>query len=367
VVQEGVTEHLTREYLSLLLAVQENPFGTISELARSTGTSKPTVVKRLKQLKDRRTFVVKPLLNNHALGFDFVDALLETKNLDGAKRLEEIAEKHPYTSYSGRCYGHVNGTLMQFRTPFGTRLMIHELVDRLIEEGTVVSCKFFPVQDSPTIHTSMRIDGWNPETMTWDFDWEKWFKQKPKQRANEIPDTEPGSVLRWFNKKDAHILYEVMRGARRKNLEILANIKTNGSVITPQTFSRRYQMIRDECFTGYRVTFDSNVFDIYNNVILVGSGSKDYIDEMRARLQSRPIPFQSVMRTSGGNMFWFIRLQSNHLSPVISNLYANLDQMEVSLIDYEFSRLYYVWPPNFDEANQKWADDRKIMIDDVLK
>jgi DNA-binding Lrp family transcriptional regulator len=358
---------LSREYLKLLLAVQENPFGTIAELAKSTGTSKPTVAKRLKQLGDRRLFVVRPLLNDYNLGFDFVDVLLETKNLEGVKRLEEIAVKHPYTSYSGRCYGYFNGILMQFRTPFGTRPLIHDLVDHLVKEGTVIGCKFFTIQDSPTIHTPMRISGWNSETMTWEFDWDKWFKRRPKAVKQKTPNGEPGSALRWFNSKDAHILYEVMKGARRKNLEILAKIKGNGSTITPQTFSRRYQMIRNECFDGYWVTFDAGVFDIHNNVIVVGKGNPTYIKNLRERLQQHNIPFQSVMRTSGENLFWYIRLQSSHLSPVLSNLYANLEKLEVSLIDYEHSDGFFVWYGNFDDANQKWIDDPKHMIDDVLK
>ena len=362
-----MTEQLTREYLSLLLAVQENPFGTIAELAKSTGTSKPTVAKRLKYLADRRLFVVKPVLNNSCLGFDFVDVFLETKNLAGAKRLEEVSDKHPYTSYCGRCYGHVNGSLLQFRTPFGTRPLIHELVDKLKKEGTVLSSKFFPTYDGPSINTAMRINGWNSEAMTWEFNWDSWFKKKAKSKKKPNSTREPGSALRWFNKKDAYILYEVMRGARRKNLEILANIKTNGSTITPQTFSRRYQMLRDECFRGYRVIFDAGVFDIYTNVIVVGAGNKDYVQDMKAKLYSQPIPFQSVIKTAGENMFWSIRLQSSHLSPVLSHLYENLDRMEVSLIDYDHSYLYMVWPGNFDDANQKWIDDRKSLVDSVLK
>jgi DNA-binding Lrp family transcriptional regulator len=365
--ERGVTLQLSREYLKQLLAVQENPFGTIAELAKSTGTSKPTVAKRLKELGDRRLFVVRPILNDYNLGFEFVDVLIETKNLQGTKRLEEIAEKHPYTSYCGRCYGYFNGILMQFRTPYGTRQMIHELIDQLVEEGVVVGCKFFSVQDSPTVHTPMRIDGWNSETMTWEFDWDKWFKKNPKPVKQKPVYGEPGSALRWFSKKDAYILYEVMRGARRKNLEILAKIKESGLTITPQTFSRRYQMLRDECFSGYWTTFDTGVFDIHNNVIVVGQGDRTYIKTLRERLQTQTIPFQSVMRTSGENLFWYIRLQSSHLSPVLSNLYENLEKMEVSLIDYEHSDGFFVWPGNFDEANKKWIDDRKHMIDEVLK
>jgi len=362
-----VTLQLSREYLKLLLAVQENPFGTISELAKSTGTSKPTVAKRLKELSDRRLFVVRPLLNDHNLGFEFVDVLLETKNLEGIKRLEDVAVKHPYTAYSGRCFGYFNGVLMQFRTPQGTRPLIHDLVDCLLKEGTVNWCKFFSIQDSPTVYTPMRIEGWKSGTMTWDFDWDKWFEKKPKTVKQNAQYGEPGSALRWFNSKDAHILYEVMRGTRRKNLEILEKIKENGSTITPQTFSRRYQMIRDECFSGYWTTFDAGVFDIHNNVLVVGKGDSSYIKNLRERLMTQTMPFQSVMRTSGENLFWYIRLQSSHLSPVLSNLYENLEKMEVSLIDYEHSNGFFVWPGNFDEVNQKWIDGREYMIDNVLK
>jgi DNA-binding MarR family transcriptional regulator len=85
-----VDGELTGEYLSLLLAVQGNPFGTVEELAKETGTSRPTVTKRLDALHKKRIFVVKPLLNNFNLGLEQVDVLLETKDLNGTLMLDIV-------------------------------------------------------------------------------------------------------------------------------------------------------------------------------------------------------------------------------------------------------------------------------------
>ncbi len=73
-----MTNALTGDYLSLLIALQENPLGTVDELHMVTGNSKPTVAKRLRELQGhteigkrkttQRYFVVKPLMNINKLG-----------------------------------------------------------------------------------------------------------------------------------------------------------------------------------------------------------------------------------------------------------------------------------------------------------
>ncbi len=360
-------EQLARGYLSLLIAIQENPFGTIDELAKRSGTSKPTTVRRIRELQAQRLFVVKPLLNNRNLGFDFFDVFLETSSIDGVKRIESIGEKHPYTSYNGRCFGAINGVLLQFRTPSGTKPLIEDLAQYLVDDGTALSYRFVPVEDGHTTYTDLSLKGWDQVNLSWKFDWEDWFNKDVKLIDFPKETSEVGSALEWFDDKDAQILFEVMHGERRKNLEILKALKDRGINITPQTFSRRYQMLKEQCFSGHRVTFDPSVFDIYNNLVIVGRGSSDRIQELQSKLHTRPIPFQSSMRASGPNFLWSIRLQSSHLSALLSNLYSYLDWLEVSIIDYAHSHLYFVWPGNYDSEKHEWRRDREFMIDDVLK
>ncbi len=360
-------EEISGEYLSLLIAIQEDPFSTIDELARRTGTSKPTVAKRLRELQEKKLFRVKPLLNYYNLGQEAVDILLETDSLDNIKRLEEIAAKHPYTTYRARCYGHVNGLLMQFRTPMGTRPYIEDLVRKLQDLGIVKSFEVLPSGSGFSERTSMRLNGWNADSMTWDFDWDEWFKIVPSKIVPEKEAEDPGKSLKWLTQKDTHIIYELMDGSRRKNIDIVKAIRDEGMPMTPQTFSRRYQMIRKECLTGFVVTFKPEAFDIHNNVLIVGEGDEKEVQNLRARIREHSIPFESTFRSSEKKIFWFVRLQASLLSGLLANLHSRFEEMSVYILDYNNCYFYYPWPKYLDEEQHKWMDDYNFMVTDVLK
>jgi DNA-binding Lrp family transcriptional regulator len=357
---------LTGEYLSLLLAVQGNPFGTVEELARKTGTSRPTATKRLDVLHKKRIFIVKPLLNNFNLGFEQVDVLLETNDLNGTRRLEQIGIAHPYTSYNVRIYGRINGIFCQFRTPMGTKPLIQELVNHLRDAGIINRFEFMPTGGGLYAYTSMHIEGWDPDTFSWKFNWDEWFDRDTELMPFIKMSGTPGEAIPWLTKNDLYIISELMRGARRKNVEILNALKRKNVTITPQTFSRRYQMIREECLSGFRVTFDSRVFDIHNSILIIGKGDQEYLHSLCSRLNKYPVPFESAMRVIDEHLFWSIRLQSSHLSKLISNLYSRLKQMDMFVLDYNHSHLYYLWPETLDENSHQWRTDREFMIDNVL-
>ncbi|MHA1771082.1 MAG: hypothetical protein ACTSYL_12945 [Candidatus Thorarchaeota archaeon] len=355
----------------MLIAIQEKPFGTIEELANRAKISKPTAAKRLRILQGagggKKYFTVSPLLNYYNMGLESVDVLLETNNLEDMKIIEQVAYHHPYTAYRCRTYGAVNGVFLQFRTPHRSNPKIKELIRILKREGIIKKYKFLATTQEPTIYTSLRIDGWNPDTLSWDFDWNKWFKLTVKPPRLEKRTGEMSSALKWLTRRDLNIIHELMMGARRKNIKIIKALAASGIKFTPQTFSRRYRMIREECIEGHRVTFDPEVFDIYSNVVIFGKGDESNLTTLRSRLETKPIPFESTMRTVKENLFWFVRLQPTQLSPLLANLYSHLDEMSVCLVDYTNSMRYYLWPETFDEESRKWRTDRKFMVDDVIE
>lgn len=317
-------------------------------------------------LDGKRYFVVNPLLDCRNMGLESVDVLLETHNLDGIETLERVAKYHPYTAYRCRCYGAMNGVFMQFRTPMKTSSRIRELVRTLKRKGVVNRYRFLTTANEPTIYTSLRIDGWDPKTLSWNFSWDRWFKKPVGRIRSQERNGPAGGALQWLTRRDLSILYELMKGARRKNIEIIRALAKAGIKFTPQTFSRRFKMLREHCIEGYRVTFDPSAFDIYSNVIIFGRGERDTLHKLRTRLQNRPIPFESTMRVSEDEIFWFLRLQPTHLSPLLASLYSQLNEMSVFLVDYSHSLIYYIWPETLDEDAHKWRTDRRFMIDDVL-
>ena len=364
----------------MLIAIQENPLATIEDLAERTKVSKPTLAKRLSVLEGTRPqnlafedpeqgrfFTVIPNLSYHNLGFEYVGMIVETKQLKQTKQVEKIATKHPYTQYRARCYGASNGVLLQFRTPVGTREQIIQLADKMVEKGIGESYRELPADGNPPVYTSLNAKGWIPKALSWDFNWSQWFELNGTGAIRKKPKGEQGKSLAWLTKKDMHVIQETMRNARRKNKEIMKAVQAQGIAFTPQTFSRRYNMMREECFESYRTLFDPSIFDVYNNIVIIGEGSKRFLNRLQIRMDSNPIPFESSLRIVGTEMFWYVRLQASHLSQLISTLSSKLTGMDLYLLDYNHSLIYFLWPDAYDEDNHAWKHDDDFMIHDVLK
>ncbi|TFH03607.1 MAG: MarR family transcriptional regulator [Candidatus Thorarchaeota archaeon] len=358
---------LSGAYLSLLMAIQENPLATVTELVDRVEGSKPTVIKRLSYLRKNKYFYVYALLNLHNMGFETVEIFLDTSNLRAVERLERMAKNHPYTSYRSRCFGSHNGMYLQFRIPYGARERIEEAIKVLEEEDVIVSHRFLPIGDEPTITTSMKIDGWNPESMSWKFDWKQWFEKDYDIIKPQRSKVTSGNVLEWITKNDMYILQQLMIGAKRSNTEMIRAIKKKGISFTPQTFGRRLRMVSDNCVQKYRVSFDPMAFDIITNILISGDGKRKYLGNLFSKMNTNPIPFESTMRVSDSSLYWFVRMPPSHLSSLLSNLHLNLSNMNVTIIDYSHSSLYSLWPEILDEESHSWRQDREFMVDQALK
>ncbi|MBN2228343.1 MAG: MarR family transcriptional regulator [Candidatus Thorarchaeota archaeon] len=358
---------LTGAYLSLLMAIQENPLSTVSDLVKRVEGSKPTIIKRLTFLRENKYFNVKALLNNHNLGFEPIDLLLDTKNLKAVEKLEKVATNHPYTVYRSRCFGSHNGLFLQFRTPIGTRNLIEELVKILRDDGVVTNDLIFSMGDEPTINSSMQLDCWDFKTMSWSFDWVKWFETDYEIIRSQKPKEKLGSALEWLTKNDMYILQQLMIGAKRHNADMIRSIEDLGISITPQTFGRRLKTLDEQCVEKYRVSFNPRAFDIITNIVIRGEGKRKYLRKLYSRMNKDPIPFESSFRVSDTELYWFVRMPPSHLSSLLTNLHSNLENMSVSIIDYSQSFLYSIWPETLDEDNHTWRQDRAFMIDQALK
>jgi len=196
------------------------------------------------------------------MGFEAVDAFLDVSNLKYVERLEKMATNHPYTRYRSRCFGAHNGLYLQFRSPIGTGDMIEEVITILKEDGIVDDYQILSIGGEPTINSAMKLEAWNPKSMSWKFDWVKWFDADFDTVKYEKPKSRSGNVLDWITKNDLYILQQLMYGAKRSNTEIIREIKKTGVSFTPQTFGRRLKLVDEGCVEKYRVGFDPIAFDI---------------------------------------------------------------------------------------------------------
>lgn len=365
-----------KDYLSLLIALQNNPFGTTDELSDESDISKPTVIKRLRVLQGaepivpetspKKYFTVEPILDYSTLGLEPVDILAETKTLDGVKALEQIALAHPYTVYRSRCFGSPNGILLQFRTPLDTRKKIEELFESLWDRDILLNYQILPTNNSIVRYTSMQLKGWDANDARWEFDWKTWFNSPTKKTLEPLPESEPGKSLEWMTKNDLHIIRELMIDTRRKNTEIIDELESRGISFTPQTFGRHLQIIKDECIRGYRVVIAPEPFDVLNNILVIGKSEQSHLEKLVAKTQFRDFPFESTIRIADENLFWFVRLNQHHISPFLNGLFDTLKETKICFLDYEHSYLYNIWPDAFDEDKKEWRADDAFLLDRVL-
>ncbi|MFW9851030.1 MAG: hypothetical protein ACFFF4_18030 [Candidatus Thorarchaeota archaeon] len=371
---------ITRDYLKLLIAIQESPLATLDWLAKRTKTSKPTLAKRLAILEgshpDRmfandpeqgRVFSVAPILSYHNLGFEYFGTIIETNTLKQTKKLEKLIGSHPYIRHRSRCYGAANGLLLQFRYPEGSRGFIIEFLERLVADKIVIAYHPLASDQTSPVYTSLNAKGWDPSSLTWDFDWDDWYHKEGTTTPLTKPSGPSGKALSWLTKKDIYLINEALTSSRRKNKEILISLREKGVEFTPQTFSRRYATLKEECFIRYRTFITPTIFDVYNTVILTGQGTRKYLRMLASRLDTHPIPFGSTMRIEGNNLFWYIRLQGAHLSKLISRVSSDLENLSVFLLDYSESMRYLLEPDAYNETKHSWIQDENFMIEDVLR
>jgi hypothetical protein len=366
--------------LDLLIAIQERPLATLDWLAKRTKTSKPTIAKRLGVLEGTRPqvpsmldpekgriFTVSPILNYHNLGFEYFAVIVETKALKETIRLEKMITNHPYIRHRSRCYGATNGLFFQFRSPIGSRDNLLTFLDTLVENGLASSYHQLASSQTPAVYSALNAEDWDTSTLTWDFKWDEWFESKSEKIPSTAPKGPSGKVLTWLTRKDVYLMNEVIKSSRRKNKEILESLRKQGVEFTPQTFSRRYATIKEECFIKYRTFIDPTIFDVYNSVIISGEATKKYLKDLSDRLESNPVPFESSMRTDGKELFWYVRLQASHLSKLISRMSSDLNNLAVYLLDSSESYRYFLEPSAYDDQKHSWIQDERYMINDVLK
>lgn len=345
--------------------------GRIEQIASRVNLSRTTVSRDLKWLSgeqpnsSRRFFRVGPDFNESALGLETVDVFLETSNFESLTELEKFCDLHPYIKYRARCFGGHPGVFSQFRIPIGSSFLIESLLKKIKTKKIIVNYEILPTIGVKPIFSVTRLEHWNSESFTWDFDWKKWATTKIRKIPTKTRMED--SLTNLLESRDIDILNQLGHGARRKQKDIIAALENKGIEITSQDFSRRIALLNERFIRDYIVYLDTDAFDLYSNVILTAKCDSDFAKQLETRMISNPIPFQSTLKVKNGFLLWFLRLPPSHLSTFLAYLQEQVLDMNVSLLDYQSSEVYGVWSGAFDESEKKWIQNQKFMVMDVLK
>ena len=371
--------------MQILIALQEKPKATLEELANATKFSTSLVYKILKRLTDTENFE-KPAFsvtaspNLFALGLEIIEVIVKCKNLSQIKLMYHLSELHPYTIYWAKCFGNANGVFFQFRIPIGTRHYIDELFLGLKEQDYVESYQILEFGIKNVIHTTVKLESWNLEQLSWNFEWKNWFhkqiensqKEKTTQINSELNTQDSaiktGYVKKWFKQRDAAILNEFVIDARRKNKEIMHTLQTKSNInFSPQSFSRRFMKIKEECVDLFRVFIDPNAFQLITPVLILGKGDQSKIKELVMRLELDPLPFNTVLKNKKSQFFWYLHLPSIFLTHILNVLQDILTELQFFYIDVGTVRSWGLWHETYDDDSHNWIQTRKFMVDDVLR
>ncbi|MHA1718379.1 MAG: hypothetical protein ACTSWX_02765 [Promethearchaeota archaeon] len=366
--------------LQVLISLQEKPNATLEEIANATHFSTSLVFKIIKRLTDTKNFK-KPAFsitahpNLFAMGLEIIDVIVSCKDLSQIKQLEKLSINHPYTVYRAKCFGYLNGIFFQFRIPIGTKSYIDDLFSQLKERNHIENYRLLEFGSKNVIYTSVKLESWNIENLSWNFDWKKWFEipldiaiDSKNAITTNNQDKNTGYVKKWLKKRDVAILNELAVDARRKNKEIMEILqKKNNIHFSPQSFSRRFSKIKEECVDRFRVFIDPNAFQLITPVLILGNGDTKKINNLAHRLKKYPIPFNSVLKIKNSELFWYLHIPSIFLTYILNYLQGILTEMQFFYIDVGTVQTWGLWSDTFDDSSRNWIQTREFMVDDVLK
>ena len=371
--------------MQVLIGLQEKPSATLEDLAKATNFSTSLVFKILKRLTDtenfeKQAFNVIAHPNLFALGLEVIDVIVKCKNLSQIQLMHQLSILHPYTIYRAKCFGDINGIFFQFRIPIGTRHYIDELFLKLKEQKHIENYQILEFGIKNVIYTTVKLESWNLEQLSWNFNWKNWFnkqqensqKEKSTNRKTQINNQDStrkiGYVKKWLKQRDVAILNELAIGARRKNKEIMDTLQTKSKInFSPQSFSRRFMKIKEECVELFRVFIDPNAFQLITPVLILGKGDQIKINDLTMRMKSDPIPFNSVLKTRDTQFFLYLLVPSTFLTYILHELQGILTELQFFYIDVGTVRTWGLWYETYDDDAHNWIQTREFMVDDVLQ
>ncbi|MFX0091179.1 MAG: hypothetical protein ACFFBD_05395, partial [Candidatus Hodarchaeota archaeon] len=197
--------------------------------------------------------------------------------------------------------------------------------------------------------------------------WTQWFNIEPETPPLAPPNDNSAFAKKWLRKSDVAIIRELIVDARRKNIEIMEDLKKQGYDFTPQTFSRRLKRIKEQCISNYRVFLDPHIFDLYSTIVIWGVGNKEELETLENRMRINPIPFSSTLKIANTQLFWYLVLPPTHLSELLFHLRSRLTDLHFNYVDFTRSVTYRLWPPTYDDQLGDWKTSREFLVDSVLE
>ena len=357
---------LTDQQRQLILFLQAHPLATFPEIARKLEITPQTARRWFDQL---HTGTPRVIINATAqiepklIGLENHTYFLSTNTI-GADALHDLGMVHPYTTFQNRVFGHFNGILLQFYMPEGGSFLLDKLFERLSLHFPILDIIHFshpPIE----LESFPHIEKW--KNGRWEFDFSSWLNGETDFSRNENAD--PPSLLHRLSMTDVILIREMMTNARRKQVQIMKDVINNPLYSKEEkrlfaedrqrTISRRMAFLKKSgIITGYRLLFDRNYFQIFNQVLFIGKMNLSTFHQIEGQFRNASLPFRSNLKyyPQTRDFLWWINLPPNQTSDCINFIYGHTTKMNMFLLDTipDHSLSYPIYHRNFDEDAKKW-------------
>jgi len=351
--------------LALIFALEEDPFISITKLSEMLKLSRPTVKKRMENLK-KQGILGKPiaLYQPENLGLERKHVFAEVTSQDDLKKLEKACEEHPYTRYRARTFGGVFGLYMQFEIPPNTLHLLNEFIQRLQDNKYLTEFKILESSGRRTV-SFPDLNKFNVDSLTWDFSWNKWFKSL-KSYSSKIYEPE--------KKETDYSIY------KPQHFQVLRKISSDASInqselkdalgLSKTETHRSYKFVMDKYIDRVRLIYDRESFNLTETYLAISSFiGEEKQAQIYNQMKENPPPFHiSVdMLENYGIIIWG-NMSTSQATDFAFSAWKALNNAYIYILNTKKggSRMYWFYPNNFDFDKQYWKISREYMIEEPL-
>lgn len=354
------------EDFAILLALNQDPFMSMSELSRQIKVSEPEATERYDLLKAKG--VIKnpiAMFNPESLGLQRIYVITILPDYPCLEIIEELCTAHPYTHYRTRIYGGSIGVFIQFDIPIGTQKYIEMLFETLVEKKIIAS---FEISESSGVRTESypNLDKYNAGTSSWSFIWPIWFATLEVDPPRLPTPLEIKRNFSEFTPAQGKILEFLT-----ENASLSINELCDKSGLSKEVVETEYSIVKEKYVGVIRFMYDREIFDLTETIIAFGSA----VDLLRQeRLYNgiktdTPPFFLSLDILKDNKILIWITMSPGQASDFTYACWQNIPNFKIHVLDTKTqgSMHYCFYPENFDFTSGKWKASQEYMVDEPLQ
>ena len=357
----------------MLIALQEDPLQSYSNLSEKLGKSVKTISRWVTRLETNNLYYpVRAILNYALLGIEVIDIVVEVKDLVNVEIIERFCTNHPYTAFRCRINGSINGLYIQFLAPNDSKKH-YDLIFSILKTKKIISDYKFFLNTEKTITTTFNLKYWDNSKFEWNFDWKNWIstinsKQPVNVSKNSISPFKK-VLFEQLDIIDICILRLLNENAKMKHKDIedriLVHLNIQESI---QRISERIKFLKQYFVHNYRLNLNARILNIYSTLFIMAECDENFTNKIKSLLLSNPPPFPGYFKVTNDGFIWYISMTASDFSEVSTLLWnAEIKSYKVNFVDYKSSEQYAFWEQNFENESKTWKISKEYMVDLPLK